>query len=92
MAELTTNQKELLQFPVDFPIKVMGLNEPDFPKIIEDLARQQFPTFDNSKTTTALSKTGKYISVNIVVHANSREELDNMYRAITSHPKVKVAL
>lgn len=83
---------EVMKFPMDFPVKVMGLNEPDFPSVVEGIARQIFPAFDSSKTTTALSKSGKYISVNIVVHANSKAELDDLYRAITSHPKVKVAL
>ena len=42
--------------------------------------------------TTALSKTGKYLALSIMVNAQSQEQLDNFYRALTSHPMVKVAL
>lgn len=86
------NPSEVMQFPMDFPVKVMGLNEADFPDIVADIARTVFPNFDNSKTKTVLSSNRKYISVNIVVHAESKAQLDDLYRAITSHPKVKVAL
>ena len=86
------NPNEVMQFPMDFPVKVMGLNEADFPDTVANIARTVFPNFDNSKTKIALSSNKKYISVNIVVHAESRAQLDDLYRAITSHPKVKVAL
>lgn len=86
------NPNEVMQFPMDFPVKVMGLNEADFPDTVANIARTIFPNFDNSKTKIALSSNKKYISVNIVVHAESRAQLDDLYRAITSYPKVKVAL
>ncbi len=92
MADQSSKQEELLQFPVDFPMKVMGANEPDFPKIIAELARAHFPDFDDSLTTQKISSKGNYMALGIVVHATSKEQLDNFYRALTSHPKVKVAL
>ena len=40
----------------------------------------------------ALAKTGKYLALSIMVNAQSQEQLDNFYRALTAHPMVKVAL
>ena len=48
--------------------------------------------FDKGTMTTALSKTGKYLALSIMVNAQSQEQLDNFYRALTAHPMVKVAL
>ena len=57
-----------------------------------ELAAGHFSDFDKGTMTTALSKTGKYLALSIMVNAQSQEQLDNFYRALTSHPMVKVAL
>ena len=38
------------------------------------------------------SRAGNYLGVTITVTATSREQLDDLYRALTSHPMVKVVL
>lgn len=83
----------VMVFPMlNFSIKIMGLNHPDFPIAINELASSYFADFDKGTMTTALSKTGKYLALSIRVNAQSQEQLDNFYRALTSHPMVKVAL
>ena len=83
----------VMVFPMlNFPIKIMGLNQPEFPVAISELASGHFADFDKGTMTTALSKTGKYLALSIMVNAQSQEQLDNFYRAQTAHPMVKVAL
>ena len=83
----------VMVFPMlNFPIKIMGLNQPEFPVAISELASGHFADFDKGTMTTALSKTGKYLALSIMVNAQSQEQLDNFYRALTAHPMVKVAL
>ena len=82
----------VMQFPMDFPVKIMGLNNPAFPGIIRDLTTQLFPDFNSNTITINYSKTKKYMAVCVVVNAKSKEQLDDFYRAVTSHPMVKVAL
>lgn len=82
----------VMQFPMMFPIKVMGLNTPDFPATICQLATNHFSDFDAKTMTINLSRTKKYKALSIVVNAQSKEQLDDFYRALTSHPMVKVAL
>ena len=73
----------VMVFPMlNFPIKIMGLNQPEFPVAISELASGHFADFDKGTMTTALS----------MVNAQSQEQLDNFYRALTAHPMVKVAL
>ncbi|MFV0681450.1 YbeD family protein [Ottowia sp.] len=85
-------QKELLQFPVDFPIKVAGVNEDGFVHAITHIARQFDPKFDASTIELRQSGGGKYLGVTITVHATSREQLDDLYRALSTHPMVRWAL
>lgn len=82
----------VMQFPMDFPVKIMGLNNPAFPGIIRDLTTQHFADFNSNTITINYSKTKKYMAVSVVVNAKSKEQLDDFYRAVTSHPMVKVAL
>ena len=81
-----------LQFPTDFPIKIMGRRVDDFAQTIVDVVMQHAPDFDASTLEMRTSKDGNYLSVTATIRATSREQLDALYRALTSHPLVKVVL
>lgn len=85
-------QQELMTFPMDFPIKVMGLNDEALVRELHEMARGHFSKFDEGLTKTGLSRTGKYVSVTLTVRAESREQLDDFYRRAVAHPLVKVVL
>ena len=85
-------QEELMKFPMLFPIKIMGLNNPTFPGIMCDLACEHFQDFDKKTLNISFSKTKKYMALTITVNALSKEQLDKFYMALTQHPMVKVAL
>lgn len=85
-------QESLLEFPCDFPIKVMGVTTADFSRVIGGAVREIVPDFDPSTITSHPSKTGKYTALTVTVHATSKDQLDSVYRMLTSHPMVKVVL
>lgn len=82
----------LIEYPSQFPIKVMGEHTDDLAHSITQIAEEFDPSFDASTVELRPSSTGKYLGVTITVTATSREQLDNLYRALTSHPLVKVVL
>jgi len=82
----------LIEYPSQFPIKVMGLQTEHFVHTVTQLARQFDPFFDAQTVELRPSSTGKYLGVTIIVTATSREQLDDLYRALTGHPDVKVVL
>ena len=82
----------LIEYPSDFPIKVMGLNQEGFVHAVTAIAKEHDPFFDASKIELRPSTGDKYLGVTITVTATSREQLDNLYRALTSSPMVKVVL
>ena len=83
----------LIEYPSLFPIKVMGSNVEGFVGAIAALAKQFDPQFD-AATGVELreSSGGKYLGVTITITATSRAQLDDLYRALSSHPMVKVVL
>lgn len=83
---------EVMQFPMTFPVKVMGLNVESLPGELADIARARFKNFDEKLTTIEYSRTKKYMAVTLTVVAESREQLDDFYRALVGHANVKVVL
>jgi uncharacterized protein len=82
----------LIEYPCLFPIKVMGLKVDGFVHAITQVAEQHDPQFDATSIELRPSSSGKYLGVTLPVNATSREQLDNLYRDLTSHPMVKVVL
>jgi putative lipoic acid-binding regulatory protein len=82
----------LIEYPSLFPIKVMGLKVDGMVHAVTSIAEQFDPTFDATSVELRESTGGKYLGVTITVTATSREQLDDLYRTLTSHPMVKVVL
>ena len=91
-AKAVDQAESVMKFPMDFPIKVMGLTVPARPKEVAAIARAHFEDFDDSLTQVSFSRTRKYQCVTITVRARSREQLDDVYRALTASPMVKIVL
>jgi putative lipoic acid-binding regulatory protein len=85
-------QESLIDYPSLFPIKVMGEKVDGLVAAITDVARQFDPLFDATTIELRESKGGKYLGVTITVTATSREQLDELYRTLSTHPMVKVVL
>ncbi len=81
-----------LQFPTEFPIKIMGRRVDGFAQAVAEVVQAHAPDFDPATLEMRTSKDGNYLSVTATITATSREQLDNLYRALTSHPLVKIVL
>lgn len=86
------SKESLLTFPADFPLKIMGINQDGFLETIAELVKEHAPDFDPATIRQNYSSGGNYMSLRVTITATSREQLDNLYRALTSHPMVKVVL
>ena len=84
--------ESLIEYPSDFPIKVMGAMHESFAQTIVELVVLHDPSFHAGKMEMRPSAKGTYLSLTVTVRATSREQLDNLYRALSSHPMVKVVL
>ena len=87
-----SEEDTLLTFPTDFPIKIMGERRDDFAQTMVELVRCHAPEFKAETVEMRASSSGNYLSVTCVVRATSKAQLDAIYRDITAHPWVKIAL
>lgn len=82
----------LLEFPCDFPLKIMGLTQDGFAQAVLEVVQVHAPDFDGATMEMRPSSSGKYISLTCTVRAISKAQLDALYRDLTGHPWVKVVL
>ena len=82
----------VMTFPCSFPIKLMGRETVEFRQTARELVEKHTGPLDDDAIDSALSRNGRFVSVTITVIAESREQLDNIYRDATAHDDVIMAL
>ena len=90
MAE--ANQASLIEYPCDFPIKVMGRKERGFAQTVMEIVLRHAPDFQPATMEMRPSRQGTYLSVTCTVRATSREQLDALYQELCDHPSVVMVL
>jgi len=84
--------EQLLEFPVDFPPKIMGRRVDGFAQAISDTVREHVPGFDPGTMVLRPSSQGTWMSLTVVVHIESRAQLEALYQAVAGHPMVRIVL
>ncbi len=82
----------LLEFPCQFPLKVMGNNHVNFEQAVLTIVRQHVPGLAERAAQSKPSRTGKYLAVTITFTATSKTQLNQIYRDLHAHPDVKMML
>jgi len=82
----------LLEYPCDFPVKILGHTQAGFAQAVLDVVKRHAPDFDAATMELRASKRRKYLSVTCVIRATSREQLDNLYQELCDHPMVVMVL
>ena len=82
----------LLKFPCEFPIKMMGRDTPEFRETARSLVEKHTGPIDDVAINDALSRNGNFVSITITVNATSQEQLDDIYRDVSSHDAILMAL
>ena len=86
------SEETLLAFPCDFPIKMMGRETPEFHLIARALIEKHTGPLSDDAINSKLSRNGRFVSITVTVNAQSQEQLDDIYRDVSSHDHVLMAL
>jgi uncharacterized protein len=89
---VTVETESLLEYPCDFPIKVLGRTQAGFAQTVLEIVRSHAPDFDGATMGMKTSKQGRYLSVTCTIRATSRGQLDGLYRELCDHPMVVMVL
>ena len=89
---MSEERTTLLEFPCDFPIKIMGEAREGFADAMLEIVLRHAPDFVAESVEMKASSSGKYVSLTCTISAVSQSQLDDLYREISSHPMVSLAL
>lgn len=82
----------VLEFPCRIDVKVMGRADEDFAELVVELVRRHVPDVTHDAVRSRHSRHGNYIALTVSVYAESREQMDALYRELTAHEKIAIAL
>ncbi len=88
---MTTNET-LLTFPCDFVIKVFGNKNDEFEKTVLSIVQQHCSNLKENAFQHRPSTDGKYVAISVSVHVDSKEQLDAIYKDLSSNPNVLMVL
>jgi len=89
---VTNTKEDIFNFPCDYPIKVLGINQPDFEKTVCKIVEKHTGKLHANQTTTKQSSKGKYISITVRIIVTSRKQIDAINHDLQSCPLVSYLL
>jgi putative lipoic acid-binding regulatory protein len=82
----------LLEFPCDFPLKVMGRKADDFAALVVELVESHAGPVPAARVSERLSRDGNFVALTVLVRADSKSRLDAIYTELSAHERVLMVL
>ena len=82
----------LIEYPCDFPIKVLGLSHQGVAQAVAEVVMRYDRNFDASTIEMRPSSGARYIGLTCTICATSREQLNALYQELCDHPQVVMVL
>ena len=85
-------EESAIEFPCEFPIKMMGRDTPEFRSTARALVEKHAGRVADDAVREAQSRKGNFVSITVTITATSQEQLDAIYQDVTDHEDVLMAL
>lgn len=92
MAKQFTDKDSPIEFPCQFPLKVIGLHSDDMLAEAINIVKKHAPDFNTETLKQNPSKQGNYLALTFTINATSQHQLDNLYRELSANPLIKMVL
>lgn len=86
------SDESIIEFPCDFPIKMMGKDTPEFRLTARGLVEKHTGPLDDAAVQTSSSRHARFVSVTVTIRATSQQQLDDIYHEVSAHEDVLMAL
>ena len=81
-----------IEFPCQYPIKVLGSSGENFESTILDVVETHAPGFDRETITMKVSRKGTFSSITIVITAAGPVQLDELHKGLLATGIVKMVI
>jgi putative lipoic acid-binding regulatory protein len=92
MAGQDEQHESPLEFPCEFPVKIMGRAADDFEALVFEIVSRHDPDLASEKISVRASRDGNFVAITAVIVARSREQLDELYSELSAHERILMAL
>jgi putative lipoic acid-binding regulatory protein len=82
----------LMEFPCNFPVKIIGSNSPIFLEEVKKIAKKHFSNFQDEDLKQNMSQKSNYLALTVTVLAENQKMLDAFYLDLTKLPDIKMVL
>jgi len=82
----------LLEFPCEFPLKVMGRKQAGFRELVLSLVETRTGPVEDRRVSERESRDGNFVALTLLLHAESQAQLDDVYRVLSAHEQVLMVL
>lgn len=87
-----TAASDPLAYPARVHIKAIGRSSQRFEALVHQIVSRHIPPDALLSASARTSRGGKYLSVTMTINADSREQLDRIYRELSACKDVLIAL
>ena len=84
--------ESLLVFPCELAVKVLGRNLPAFRDAARQIVSRHYAEIGDDQISEQHSRNDAYVSLTFIVNAQSREEIDALYRELTASDEILMVL
>jgi uncharacterized protein len=81
-----------IEFPCQYPIKVIGAAGDDFADLVVSIVERHAPGVDMASVEVRDSKNGRFLSVRVVLEATGPEQLQALHTELKATGRVQMVL
>jgi putative lipoic acid-binding regulatory protein len=87
-----TPEPPKIEFPCDYPIKVMGRSSEAFESVVLEIFERHAPGFDQQAVSAKISNKGTFTSLTITITATGPQQLEALHQALMATGHVSMVL
>lgn len=89
---MSEGQNPQIEFPCDYPIKVIGDHSDGFALTVTRVVQRFDPAFDPAHLTAQPSRNGRFMSVRVTLRATGEEQLQDLFAALKATGQVHMVV
>jgi putative lipoic acid-binding regulatory protein len=86
------SEETLLEFPCDFPLKVVGRAAPDFQSLVVEIVARHAGPVPDDHVRSRLSRDDTFVALTCLIRATSKAQLDGLYEELNAHERILMVL
>ncbi|MBN7798541.1 HP0495 family protein [Parahaliea mediterranea] len=90
--EGTEQEPPKIEFPCEYPIKVLGRQQADFETVVIEVFERHAPGFDSETIVAKASSKGTFISLTITIIATGPEQLKALHEELMATGQVQMVI